>query len=197
MSASSADSNQSTTRRRRNPDARRQAIVRAAADLLAEGEGGDVTHRRVAERANVALGSTTYYFKTLDELRAAGLDLLLNEGEEALADIRRQAAEAPRSPEVLAELLLSYLTDRDRIRTDAALYGAAVQRPQLHSLALRRLEGMVTLFTDWTDPATAWLLAALTHGVALRVTLGDESLDITAIARAMTALMRSSSSTAE
>jgi len=47
---------------------RRDAIVRAAAELiLAEGPAG-VTHRTVAARADVPLAATTYYFSGLDEL---------------------------------------------------------------------------------------------------------------------------------
>ncbi|MFC8731928.1 TetR/AcrR family transcriptional regulator [Luteimicrobium sp. NPDC057192] len=47
---------------------RRDAIVRAAAELiLSEGPTG-VTHRTVAAQADVPLAATTYYFSGLDEL---------------------------------------------------------------------------------------------------------------------------------
>jgi len=47
---------------------RRDAIVRAAAELiLSEGPAG-VTHRTVAAQADVPLAATTYYFSGLDEL---------------------------------------------------------------------------------------------------------------------------------
>ncbi|WP_067798340.1 hypothetical protein [Actinomadura formosensis] len=80
--------------------------------------GGDITHRRIAERADVPLGATTYYFSTLDEPREAGLELLVAEAEEALAEMRRQAAEAQGDPATLARLLHDYLGDRDQLRAD-------------------------------------------------------------------------------
>jgi DNA-binding transcriptional regulator YbjK len=53
---------------------RRQALVAAAADLLAEGGFEAVRHRAVAERAGLPLASTTYYFNSLDELVAAAVE---------------------------------------------------------------------------------------------------------------------------
>ena len=54
--------------------ARRSVIVQAAADLLTDGGPPAVTHRAVATRAGVPLGSTTYYFADRDELLAAAIE---------------------------------------------------------------------------------------------------------------------------
>jgi DNA-binding transcriptional regulator YbjK len=54
--------------------ARRSSIVEAAADLLTDGGPPAVTHRAVAARAGVPLGSTTYYFADRDELLAAAIE---------------------------------------------------------------------------------------------------------------------------
>ena len=52
-----------------------QAIIAAATlELLEEGLES-VTHRRIAERANANLRSTTYYFKSVKSLRREGLKL--------------------------------------------------------------------------------------------------------------------------
>ena len=56
------------TRRRRDPEARRREIVTAAAELIVEIGVDALTHRKVAARAGVPLGSTTQYFATLDDL---------------------------------------------------------------------------------------------------------------------------------
>jgi DNA-binding transcriptional regulator YbjK len=53
---------------------RRQALVEAAAALLAEGGFDAVRHRAVAERAGLPLASTTYYFGSLDDLVAAAVE---------------------------------------------------------------------------------------------------------------------------
>lgn len=47
---------------------RREAILDAALEVIAERGTEEVTHRSVAARAGVPLGSTTYYFASRDEL---------------------------------------------------------------------------------------------------------------------------------
>lgn len=185
------ESGKPAARSRRDPQARRRAIVRAAADLLVEGGGGDITHRRVAERAGVPLGATTYYFTSLDELREAGLQVLVDEIEEFIEHVRSASAGEPRGPEALARILHEYFSDTDQMRTDLALYGATIHRPELRPLALRWFDGMVELLSDWTDPATARLLAAFTDGITLHVMFRGEPVELDELTRAITALIRS------
>ena len=54
---------------RRDPEGRRRAIIDAAAELIVDSGASSLTHRAVAARAGVSLGSTTQYFSSLDELR--------------------------------------------------------------------------------------------------------------------------------
>ncbi|MFD0888699.1 TetR/AcrR family transcriptional regulator, partial [Streptosporangium algeriense] len=101
------------TKARRDPEGRRRMIVEAAAELLIEDEGAELTHRRAAERAGVPLGATTYYFSSLDELREEALKHL---AERVEADLRETAAELAAGrcePERLAEMLHAYMSDRD------------------------------------------------------------------------------------
>jgi DNA-binding transcriptional regulator YbjK len=53
---------------------RRQSLVAAAAALLVEGGFDAVRHRAVAERADLPLASTTYYFSSLDDLVTAAVE---------------------------------------------------------------------------------------------------------------------------
>ncbi|ONI89345.1 TetR family transcriptional regulator [Actinosynnema sp. ALI-1.44] len=188
MPAPSDGPDQAVPRSRRDPVARRRAITQAAADLLVE--GGDLTHRRVADRAGVPLGSTTYYFADLGELREAALNLLAEGLDEAFAETRQQTAEADGDPDVLASQLYDYLCDRDRLRADAALQGAALQRPELRHLERRWADNMAELLSAWTSPINARLVAAFVDGVGVHALLHDEPLDRAALSRAITALMR-------
>jgi DNA-binding transcriptional regulator YbjK len=54
-------------------EARRVALVAAAADLVAEHGPDAVSHRAVAAAAGVPLAATTYYFRDLGELRVAAV----------------------------------------------------------------------------------------------------------------------------
>ncbi|MGW3469277.1 TetR/AcrR family transcriptional regulator [Saccharopolyspora sp. NPDC000995] len=88
---------------------RRQALVVAAAQLLAEGGFDAVRHRAVAERAGLPLASTTYYFSSLDDLISAAVEY---ESRQELATGRArldELAERPRSTEAVIELLLDLL----------------------------------------------------------------------------------------
>lgn len=53
--------------RRVDPD-RRDRIIDAALELIAEAGVAGTTHRRIAARADVPLGSMTYHFDSMDEL---------------------------------------------------------------------------------------------------------------------------------
>jgi DNA-binding transcriptional regulator YbjK len=55
--------------------ARREALLRAAIELLGETGVKSVTHRAVAERAGVPLASTTYYFRSVHEIIEEALKL--------------------------------------------------------------------------------------------------------------------------
>src|SRR5437763_8202058 len=88
---------------------RRQALVEAAARLLAEGGFDAVRHRAVAERAGLPLASTTYYFSSLDDLVAAAVEY---ESREELAAGRarlEELADERRSPDAIIEVMLDLL----------------------------------------------------------------------------------------
>ena len=63
MSASPA----ATTQRRYDPG-RRDRIINACLDVIAETGVAGTSHRKVAEAADVPLGSMTYHFSGMNEL---------------------------------------------------------------------------------------------------------------------------------
>lgn len=70
---------------------RREALLRAAIELLGEMGAKSVTSRAVAERAGVPLASTTYYFRSVHELVEEALELHV---AERVAELRGMAAVA-------------------------------------------------------------------------------------------------------
>lgn len=88
---------------------RRKALVRAAAELLSEGGFDAVRHRAVAERAEMPLAATTYYFSSLEDLITAAVE---KEGREELAAGRARLealVEQHRSTDMVVELVLDML----------------------------------------------------------------------------------------
>lgn len=88
---------------------RRQALVSAAAELLAEGGFDAIRHRAVAERAGLPLASTTYYFTSLDDLITAAVEHEATEELEAGRQRLEQLTEAHRSTDTVIELMLDLL----------------------------------------------------------------------------------------
>ncbi|MEV7526146.1 TetR family transcriptional regulator [Streptomyces sp. NPDC091371] len=158
---------------RRYDPGRRQRIIDAAIRVVgAKGIAG-LSHRSVAAEADVPLGSTTYHFKTLDELLVAALRqanaglapaLAVREGEDLAG--------------ALARLLGDWLAaDRGRAELEYELYLAAVRRPALRPVAAEWCESVVAALSPRTDPVTARALVAVMDGISLQVLLTDAEYD--------------------
>ena len=176
------------TRRKRDPESRRKEIVDAAVAVLVD--GGDFTHRVVAQQAGVSPGSTTYYFASLHELRAAAITQLSEEATTGLQELAVTMHSAEGDPQRLAEALHDYLSDQKQLQIDAALYGAALRHPDLREIALEWTDGFVHLASEWTDAATARSLAVFIDGATIHSALAGAALDLTILEQTLSALLR-------
>lgn len=163
--------------RRYDPD-RRQRIVDAAIRVVgAKGIAG-LSHRSAAAEADVPLGSTTYHFKSLDDLLVAALRQT-NEGfARAVAESRALADPDADLAEALARLLGEFLTaDRGRAELEYELYLEALRRPALRPVAAQWCEAVAGALAARTDPVTARALVAVVDGIGLQVLLTDAAYD--------------------
>ncbi|MCY0941985.1 MULTISPECIES: TetR/AcrR family transcriptional regulator [Streptomyces] len=163
--------------RRYDPD-RRQRIVDAAIRVVgAQGIAG-LSHRSAAAEADVPLGSTTYHFKTLDDLLVAALRQA-NEGfARAVADSGALADPDTDLAAALARLLGEFLTaDRGRAELEYELYLEALRRPALRPVAAQWCEAVARALEARTDPVTARALVAVVDGIGLQVLLTDAEYD--------------------
>ena len=157
------------TVRPRDPD-RYRRIARAAIDVVADRGVEGLTHRLVAARAGVPLGSTTYYFKSLDDLLAAAVaeaksdsDARLSKWSDTLRSSSDLAAE-------LTKLLVGMTRGKSRARTmvEHELYIAAIRRPALQKLSYEWDRSLFQVLIEFIDPVTAEVLAMTTDGLALQ-----------------------------
>jgi DNA-binding transcriptional regulator YbjK len=103
--------------------ARRNAILRAAIELIGD-EGSDaLTHRAVAERARVPLSATTYYFTSKEDLFEEAVALAADE-------------EAERFEQLVLELAPRALTAKDWAREIAAAIAADIEAEPARPMAL-------------------------------------------------------------
>jgi DNA-binding transcriptional regulator YbjK len=176
-------------RRPRDPTGRRQTIIDAAIRVIADSGLAGLTHRRVAEVANVPVGSTTYYFKDLDELRDAALSEAARANVEGLDQWRQELAENADLPTTLARLTACYLAERDRYRALNELYAAASHRPELRRLARQWSDGVVALLEPRIGRHRAEMAAAFMDGAVLRALITDDAADTTALREALARLI--------
>ena len=118
-------------------DERRDRIRGAACELLLADGFDAVTHRKVAARAGVALGSVGYYFGGRDELLVAAIEAL---AEPWLGNARAVAADPE---DDLADALVRLVAgdaERDELRVQ---YERLVQSTKMPALAART--------SAWTD----------------------------------------------
>ncbi|MEU9029222.1 TetR family transcriptional regulator [Streptomyces sp. NPDC048383] len=162
-----------TATRRYDPD-RRQRIIDAAIRVVADRGIAGLSHRSAAAEADVPLGSTTYHFKTLDDLLVAALRQA-NAGFVLVPDVRDGDLAG-----ALARLLGELLTaDRGRAELEYELYLAALRRPVLRPIAAQWCEAFAATLAEHTDPVTARALVAVFDGICLQVLLTDVPYDET------------------
>lgn len=163
--------------RRHDPE-RRQRIIDAALRVVAQKGIAGLSHRSVAAEADVPLGSTTYHFRTLDDLLVAALRQC-NEGFARL--VRDRGALRGPATDLAAELaaLLGEWAAgrRESVELEYELYLAALRRPALRPVAAEWCEGVAGAVRQRTDPVTACGLVALMDGICLQVLLTGAEYD--------------------
>ncbi|MCW2529383.1 MAG: HTH-type transcriptional regulator betI [Pseudonocardiales bacterium] len=175
--------------RRRDPVARRQAIVTAAIAVIAERGPADATHRAIAARADVPLGATTYYFPTLADLHAAALTQVADETAAELLEWSQRLAAGTDLAVTLASLCSEFVARRDYAIIDYEFYVAAARNPQLRSAARHWVDGTREVLTRLTDAETAFALVALIDGAMLEAVVTDEVVDEPRLAQAIRRLL--------
>jgi DNA-binding transcriptional regulator YbjK len=129
-------------RRQRRGERRRSAILAAALRVIAERGVSATTHRAVAEAAGVPTSTTTYYFRSLDELLDEALLVFVREEAERLRAVADELEGRPVPPAEVARVLVAEL-QAGRGPTDVAqfeLYLEASRRPSLRNAARASLD---------------------------------------------------------
>jgi DNA-binding transcriptional regulator YbjK len=175
-------------RARRDPAGRRRRIAEAAAELIMETGTSAVSHRQVARRAEVPLGSTTQHFATLDDLREAALAILVEKYEAELSSVEAALAAAGSPPHTVARLMHEWLSTGDLLRLETVLYTAAIRDAALRPLALRWFDRFVSLLSRYTDPATAWAVAVYLDGATFQAVLTGTPVELDLITRTVVKL---------
>lgn len=166
-------------RPRRTDPGRRDRLVDVTIDLVAEVGVPGISHRRIAERADVPLGSMTYHF--------AGMDELLHEAfsrfaERIAASFEARLAAARDADEALAAVvdLVHELSDpasnRDQVVT-YELYTLAARDPRYRAITTSWMARSRRELERHFDPRVTRQLDALIEGLALHRALDEAPFD--------------------
>lgn len=123
--------------------ARREALLDAVLTIVAEQGTDAVTHRRVAEVAELPLASTTYWFQSREHLLTAAFELAAERDMTRLADNVAEPSQPPLALAVSAILGPStsgQATTRSSLITTYALLLEAARRPVLRAASQRWTE---------------------------------------------------------
>lgn len=151
----------------RNPEARKRQIIEAAADIIAQEGPGKVTNRKVAERAGVPLGSTTQYFKSVDELRRAGLSEVAQRLTREYDEVFQVVAQGKGTARALAEAISDYLSQPARLLADASLGTAAISDPEVRNIATQTFEQFLAQCEPYMNETKAKILFAFVEGAVI------------------------------
>ncbi|MCZ2812776.1 TetR family transcriptional regulator [Modestobacter sp. VKM Ac-2979] len=157
--------------RRHDPD-RAARIVEATVDVIAEHGVAGTTHRLIAAAADVPLGSLTYHFTGLEDLRAQAFAL---HAERMAVKYEAHFAEVASTADVVDAVTELVHADADADDRDWAvayeLFLAALRDPALRSVTeswMRRSRGVLERFVD---PTTSRGLDALVEGLVMHKVL--------------------------
>lgn len=164
--------------RRYDPD-RRQRLVDAAVEVVAERGIAALSHRAVAAAANVPLGSTTYHFTSLDDLLVAALQQASDTWLAELDTWERELPQnAPFTVELATHIERMVADERGRLTLEYELYVAALRHERLRPIAARYLDRLAEILGRRTaEPSRAPALAALLDGVLLQLLLTGREPD--------------------
>ena len=153
------------TKRARDPEGRRNKILQAAGELIREIGVAAVTHRKVAERARVPLGSTTQYFKSLTDMLAEALTGLGEEREEKLAEFTSELNEVGDPVGLVADMVMESLSDLKRTRNELSFALLYTTHPKLRRFIVLGDAALAERLSRNIPEATGRAVFAYCYGV--------------------------------
>ncbi|MET8824518.1 TetR family transcriptional regulator [Streptomyces sp. NPDC004610] len=158
---------------------RRERILTATLDLIAEVGVAGVSHRKIATRAGVPLGSMTYHFTGIDEVLFEAFQRFTDEFVVFFGGFLARPANRAEAVEAVADLvhaLSAADAQRDLVLTQE-LYTLAARRPAYRRLTHDWMRSSRVHLEKHFDPDTARQLDALIEGLTLHRALAREPHD--------------------
>lgn len=179
-----------TRREIRNDPGRRDRILDAALDVIAEAGVHRTTHRRIASRAGVPLGSLTYYFDGIDDLLALAFARLSDTMSRLYRRTLHSAGSPAQAEAAVVELICgpAYATDRD-MTLIFEMYAYANHNPAVAATTRSWLERSRESLALHFTPGVAQALDALIEGWPMHRRFAAAPLDPNLVAAVVHAVV--------
>ncbi|NYD67755.1 TetR/AcrR family transcriptional regulator [Agromyces atrinae] len=172
-------------RRRFDPD-RRDRIIEATLDVVEVHGVVGTTHRRIAEVADVPLGSMTYHFASLDELLYLAFEKMVSVAQRRFDEMMAAAIDEPDPREAVVRLIASEQSEYHRdMLLSTELYALAIRRPEYRTLTQRWMEASRTALAPLFGDEAAPGIDALIDGLIRHSYLSTEPFDEARVRRAV------------
>ncbi len=173
--------------RRFDPD-RRARIIDAALDVIAEVGVAGASHRKIAARADVPLGSMTYHFTDMNQVLRVSFEKFADGIATRYENWFREAANADEAREAVVGLIHADLLDSQReLVLTTELYTLAAREPEFRTLTCAWMARSRRALRRFFDEPTTHMLDALIEGLfihaALDTTPPDRDRTVEAVRR--------------
>lgn len=155
--------------RRFDPD-RRNRIIDAALDVIAQEGVPGASHRRIAKQANVPLGSMTYHFENIDQLMQEAFKRFAESIAMTFESILGAASTPEEARRAVVDVICGefWQADDNRALTlSYELYAYANRDTSMRPVMQRWMERSQRALAVHFDPFTVRLLDALIEGLTI------------------------------
>jgi TetR/AcrR family transcriptional regulator, regulator of biofilm formation and stress response len=163
--------------RRYDPE-RRDRIISACLDVISEIGVAGTSHRKVAEAADVPLGSMTYHFTGMDDLLHEAFSRFAQSASKQFEDGLAAAQDADTAKRAIADAITHVVlgNERDLVLTHE-LYTLAARDPSYRDITNAWMARSRRTLEKYFDPTTARILDALVEGLSIHRALDNEPQD--------------------
>lgn len=171
MAESERDNHARRGERRGDPE-RRNRIIEACLDVIAEKGVAGTSHRVVATAAGVPLGSMTYYFDGMDDLLHQAFERFADESVRRMRErfaavtTRDQACDA-----VVRTITEDVFRSQHDLNLNLEFYTLAARDPSYRDITTRWMGRSREQLRRFFDPHTAQLLDAMIEGLSIHCAL--------------------------
>jgi DNA-binding transcriptional regulator YbjK len=164
------------TARRSDPE-RRDRLIDVTLDLIAENGVAGISHRRIATRADVPLGSMTYHFDGMDDLLHEAFTRFAGTIVERFEQSLGAATTPDEARAAVVALIHDDLASEGRLRDQVLsyeLYTLAARQPRYRAITREWMRRSRVELERHFDPDTARRVDALIEGLSIHRVLDPE-----------------------